>query len=363
MPRRGFTIVELLTVIGVIAILIALLLPVLGTAREHARTVQCVSNLKQIHAASGSWAASHRREKLAAVGWMEQLLPHHNDQRIYFCSNSSLESLTLDKAGAYEAGSEPNPPPPPPPAAPGTVTPTSADAFVRVQGGSGVWDVPVAEGPWFQKRNENGASYELWLEDAGFEGGGDRDFMDVGIRVTERPNGTTTFELLTRPPGKFSAYESAVMVKDPAGGSPKMVMPNVYKSGGSQPGVRFTLKTAPPAPPPPPANPGGGNTQPPPSVFRPGNAVAADYAFNVQSPVTHGLTAKILAIDYTWSVADPAIDNWALPQWQMDLNLLTFARHRGRANVLYGDGSVQTELVSPTHLNPGYATNRDTSWQ
>jgi len=55
-PRRGFTLVELLVVIVTIAVLAALLLPALASAKRKSKTIACVSNLKQLGIAIRAYA-------------------------------------------------------------------------------------------------------------------------------------------------------------------------------------------------------------------------------------------------------------------------------------------------------------------
>lgn len=69
-PGRAFTLVELLVVIGVIALLISILLPALNRARQQANQLACLSNLRQIDMGLLMYA-NNNRGRFPAPAWIE----------------------------------------------------------------------------------------------------------------------------------------------------------------------------------------------------------------------------------------------------------------------------------------------------
>ena len=75
-PFRGFTLVELLVVIGIIAILISLLLPAMANARNQANTVACMNNLRQQGLALRMYANDNQGHLMYAPDYATNLGPY-----------------------------------------------------------------------------------------------------------------------------------------------------------------------------------------------------------------------------------------------------------------------------------------------
>ena len=100
--RSGFTLIELMTVLGIIIVILSLMLSVIHSGKEAARRIQCMNNLKQIHLGLNSYHTTHATLPPGAVGlkgpiaegagghrigWIGGLLPYTEQSAIYHTLN------------------------------------------------------------------------------------------------------------------------------------------------------------------------------------------------------------------------------------------------------------------------------------
>ena len=95
---NAFTLIELLVVIAIIAILAALLMPVLGRAKEAGRRIACLSNMRQLSLASQMFANDDQGNYPARTetnAWPNQFYPNYGkNAKILLCPTDVATSFT-----------------------------------------------------------------------------------------------------------------------------------------------------------------------------------------------------------------------------------------------------------------------------
>lgn len=93
MREKNFTLIELLVVISIIAILAALLLPALAQARETAKKIQCIGNLKNIAVCS-----------MMYMDVYNYVLPSESDPQLLYSDDPVNQTTTWNQYTEYMAG-------------------------------------------------------------------------------------------------------------------------------------------------------------------------------------------------------------------------------------------------------------------
>ncbi len=306
---RGFTLAELMVVIGIITLLVAIIMPSLDTARTEVRRVLCLNNLAKINLATHTWATQSKswdQHALAEGGWTAAVETLTNGHEVLRCpeggqlaegspvesmivirtdpsSNVGIPLIEMNKDGGFAGQFK--------------ILKYSSTQYNLAEGKR------ITPGPYVPDSNPN---LYYWCYDDGAIGSGDYDFQDLTIRVTKNSNGTATLFVLAD-----------------TGGNPEVWSPdfktcyaatqdiNLHHTAGK--GVTVKLDV-------------GGATH---------------YGMN-DARIDMRQLDKIQVMDYPNAIAN-STDNWDVKEWDENKDgKPDFIRHRGKLNAATLGGSAKT---------------------
>jgi prepilin-type N-terminal cleavage/methylation domain-containing protein/prepilin-type processing-associated H-X9-DG protein len=302
---RGFTLVEVLVVISIMAILMSLLLPAVQAVRGAARTTACANKLHNIGMAYHHYRSAHLdpTERFPVASWTAALGPYLEGVTSTYVCPDSVADPTADDPFSDEV---------------------PVARITRHPGG--LREFPCKPGPHCRVvQGEFGASTFDLLFDWSSANEGGYDWNDLVLRIETVSPGTkriTCMENDNGPSRRGSGSFDSVVV-GPDGSTVLTVGPNDW------PGATGLCYWQ------------GGH---------------ADYGMNARAFRLADESGKILLVEYNKLVAD-VVGPDAGDIWRDSVA----PRHRGNLNVLFADGSVSKR--NPQEIDPGVPALQQSLWK